>query len=363
MKKNHSLIPKTPVGGAPRKPRRDDSPTPSSRPSSSAASSLSGWSKADFARARRAAERTQMMITRHMEGKSFRSPKEATEYANRTFVGRKVPNLPPRNPVEEAQLLIYDAWDSRSPDERIRLARKALEISPDCADAYVILAEDSAGSAQEAAEFYEKGVRAGERALGPEYFREDVGHFWGVVETRPYMRAKLGLAEVLWALSRPKEAIAEFRDILRLSPNDNQGARYSFISLLLEEGQDDEAAALIKRFPGDPLTPWPYSEALLLFRKEGATARAARKLRDALERNPFVPLTLLDPDGGKGPDDSESSGEAVDSEGEDLPVAFDEAVEYATLAFEAWMRTPNAFEWLTATMRKMVEDGEKGKRR
>jgi hypothetical protein len=30
-------------------------------------------------------------------------------------------------------------------------------------------------------------VAAGERSLGPKAFEEDAGHFWGILETRPYM--------------------------------------------------------------------------------------------------------------------------------------------------------------------------------
>jgi len=62
---------------------------------------------------------------------------------------------------------------------------------PDAADAYMILGNDAKnrGRLKTARQFYEQGVHAGERALGPEAFSEGVGHFWGVLETRPYMRA------------------------------------------------------------------------------------------------------------------------------------------------------------------------------
>ena len=80
-----------------------------------------------------------------------------------------------------------------------------MEISPDCADAYVLLAEH-AKTADEAQNLYEQGVAAGERALGREAFAEHEGHFWGVLETRPYMRARQGLAQCLWEAGRRREA-------------------------------------------------------------------------------------------------------------------------------------------------------------
>ena len=47
---------------------------------------------------------------------------------------------------------------------------------------------------------YAKGVEAGEQALGPEGFEEYAGRFWGFLETRPYMRARAGLAAALLKL-------------------------------------------------------------------------------------------------------------------------------------------------------------------
>ena len=84
--------------------------------------------------------------------------------------------------------------------ERIKLAKQALTISDDCVDAYVLLAEESAKTLPEARDLYAIGVKAGERVLGKELFTEAVGHFWGMVETRPYMRARAGLANCLWLL-------------------------------------------------------------------------------------------------------------------------------------------------------------------
>ncbi len=70
--------------------------------------------------------------------------------------------------------------------------------------------------------------------LGPEFFEENVGHFWGIVETRPYMRARLGLAFTLWGTGERDAAIEQAQDMLRLNPGDNQGVRYPLMLWLLE---------------------------------------------------------------------------------------------------------------------------------
>ena len=114
------------------------------------------------------------------------------------------------NATAKAQDMMYEAWERTTSRSRIALARKALGISPLCADAYVLLAEEAAQSIEEARDHYAKGVEAGELALGPHGFKEYAGHFWGFLETRPYMRARAGLASALLKLGDVDGAIEPF---------------------------------------------------------------------------------------------------------------------------------------------------------
>jgi hypothetical protein len=82
----------------------------------------------------------------------------------------------PKTPLSRAQDVMYRAFETTDPDQRSRLAREALEICPDCADAYVVLGE-MASSRKEALKLFEQGVAAAERALGPDTFANDAGHF------------------------------------------------------------------------------------------------------------------------------------------------------------------------------------------
>jgi hypothetical protein len=66
----------------------------------------------------------------------------------------------------KAQQVMYEAWEQTNPRARVALAHKALAISPLCADAYVLLAEQEAKSAEEALAYYRKGVEAGGRRSG-----------------------------------------------------------------------------------------------------------------------------------------------------------------------------------------------------
>ena len=70
------------------------------------------------------------------------------------------------NPEFRAQSLIYDAWEATTAKKRVTLAKKALKIFPNCADAYNILAEHAAITAHDALQYYRRGVDAGEKAIG-----------------------------------------------------------------------------------------------------------------------------------------------------------------------------------------------------
>jgi tetratricopeptide (TPR) repeat protein len=236
--------------------------------------------------------------------------------------------------LHKAQEMMYKAWEASNPARRLALAHQALSVSADCADAYVLLAEEEADTLARAANYYRQGIEAGERALGAAYFKENQGYFWGLLETRPYMRARLGLANALWSLRRNDEAIAHYRALLELNPGDNQGVRYSLLNLLLELNRDAEAEALLRQYD-EAMAEWRYGWALVRFRQAGPGKEADRRLRAALKSNRHVPAYLT----GR----------------QRIPVQLPpyygfgdeaEAVHYAHRYLNHWRRTPGAVEWL-----------------
>ena len=74
-----------------------------------------------------------------------------------------------RSPLAIAQEIADLAWEAPRPQEQAELARQALSVSPDCADAYVILANQAA-SRDQARQLLEEGVAAGQRAIGSKTF-------------------------------------------------------------------------------------------------------------------------------------------------------------------------------------------------
>jgi tetratricopeptide (TPR) repeat protein len=294
----------------------------------------------------RANEGLQAEIARFLKERQFASAEEANEAVQKQFLGkrRKKTAAKSTTPAERAQDLIYRAFEAVG-RRRTILAREALALWPDCADAYVILAEQAAGPTR-ALPLYEQGVEAGRRALGEEAFERDAGHFWGILETRPYMRASLGVARTLVELGRPNEAIPAYLDLLRLNPNDNQGVRYLLLLQHLRGNRDDEASALMLQYPDDPAAEWCYSRALLSVRAR-EVPRAATELDAARQSNPYVPEYLLDQD---------AEAPELDAFGVTIGGP-DEAWEYAQAYGDIWRATPGALDWLRR------QEGRSGTRR
>jgi len=245
-----------------------------------------------------------------------------------------------RSAVDEAQEIMYDAWEAPTRRRAVALAKKALAVSADCADAYNLLAEEMAESLEEAIDLYRKGVEAGERTLGKKAFKEDVGYFWGLLETRPYMRARAGLAQSLWEAGQREEAVEHYWDLLRLNPNDNQGIRDLLMPCLIELGRDEDAEKLFKQYEEDGMAVWMYSRALLDFRKYGDSQIADKSFKAALDENEHVPSYLL------GRKKMPRTLPDYYGFGDD-----NEAVFYAHGNKAAWKATSGALEWLAAKVK------------
>ncbi|NUQ64503.1 MAG: hypothetical protein HUU20_18715 [Pirellulales bacterium] len=241
-------------------------------------------------------------------------------------------------PLARAQDLVYQAIEEPDPDRRESLAREALKISADCADAYVFLAEQT-DAPDEQIELYDQAVAAGRRALG-EAFRELEGEFWRRLETRPFMRAKLGLALALWDAGRREEAISHYHDMLRLNPEDNQGVRYTLADALLDSERHEELERLAEQYRDDVSAPWAYTRALLAFRQHGDSPDSRAALAAAAEANASVPEYL-------------TGNREIPVESPSLvePGADDEAANYAAGQLRHWRNTPGAVSWLRKTLR------------
>ncbi|HEV8202310.1 MAG TPA: tetratricopeptide repeat protein [Candidatus Polarisedimenticolia bacterium] len=237
-------------------------------------------------------------------------------------------------PLERAQDICYEAFDSLG-RRRVVLARRALQISPDCGDAWTILA-DHGGDAEQVLHRRREAVAAAERALGPERFASGAP-FWGDVLTRPFTRALDGLAVACAERGLVDEAIGHYQRLLRLNPDDNQGVRHPLAGLLLATADHAALETLITTYDSDLETILRYAAALLRYRQEGDTEASRESLACARRANSDVTEILL------------GRIEPLPAVSYYIPGSLEEA-SYAVIEIgKPWRNTPGALDWLART--------------
>ena len=114
--------------------------------------------------------------------------------------------------------------------------------------------------------------------------RDYVGHFYGILETRSHMRALNMLAEIYRNEKMTDMAIKTYKEMLRLNPNDNLGARYRPMILYMLTGNEKEMKFLIKNYKEEsPGMQLPYLFLLILRKDEDPALKLYRKLQ---QKNP-----------------------------------------------------------------------------
>ncbi len=236
------------------------------------------------------AEQTLRDLKKVLRNKNFGSMEEMNSFLT-TLTGnglqKAVAPAPAPTAKEQAQELAWQELEAPSAAKARKLAQLALLKDADCVDALTLLTGLDSKTAQELVEGLQRAVLAGERSLGEAFFQKNKGHFWGLLETRPYMRARQELADTLRQMGRYKDAIGQFEAMLELNPNDNQGIREPLLALYLQIGDLDAAGRLLQQNEDDGSATFAWArvlERILAAEME----EAARLLKNARKENLFV---------------------------------------------------------------------------
>ena len=292
----------------------------------------------------RAAESTMWAIEHKMRGQEFENYEAANAFLSRLNESQDF-DFEHESPLEDAQALMYTAFGLASRQERIRLANHALSLSEDCADAYVLLAEEAEDEAEQQ-RLYELGVQAGERACGP-LLDEEKGHLWRTVRARPYLRALMGLADVLGLRREWESACKHYESLLELDTSDAQGARFQLLLYVMYQEKYDDALQLIKRY-GDDACDAAYSKVFIWFLKRGDVYLSRSYLDEAFEVNRYVPLLLWDP-------------EYVEKKlrkTPDMASDLNDAQAYVDGHSILWARHADAYDWIIQFLAKKLNATE-----
>ncbi len=155
---------------------------------------------------------------------------ESLNNALKTFMSNYQSN---QDDVETAYDYLELAESATTKKEALKYAKKAAELEPDNLDVASMLIELTCTSSEKLTEKYKNLIAEAEVKLKEQGYFEDynIGEFWLILETRPYMRLLEKYASHFVQCGQMRLAIAEYEKMLKLCTNDNIGVRYTLIHL------------------------------------------------------------------------------------------------------------------------------------
>jgi tetratricopeptide (TPR) repeat protein len=239
--------------------------------------------------------------------------------------------------MDVANELYMDFLTSDTLDVQIRFAMLVLKYDPLYTDCYLRLIDMTPATHNERLELLLRLQKLAEIRLGKDAVKKYKPHFYGFLETRPYMRIRYDIATTYMEMEQFGDAITVFQAMLSLSENDNLGVRYPLLCLQLAQSDLDGARRLLQSFEDEVDNSVVFAWGNLLSKfVEGDNEKAVIALERARNQNPYIEKYVssrirIPKFTGVGCD-SGSTGEAV---------------EYAALLRLAWSAHPAAMKWLS----------------
>jgi len=159
--------------------------------------------------------------------------------------------------VKDARDYLDMAYEADNEKDALKYAKKALQLDKNCLDAEVIIEELTTEDMEVLKVRYEKLITKTEKRLKEAgiWTDENIGSFWDIVETRPYLRLRYSYLQLLINQGKFRKAIKECEDLLLLSKHDNLGVRHILMSLHAFFEDEVNANRLLKQYVEDTSTP------------------------------------------------------------------------------------------------------------
>ncbi len=232
-------------------------------------------------------------LTKFMEGEDIKSEEDLQKALDKFMTLYNSGQLEEdSSPMSRAYDYLDMAKNAPSKKKAMEYAKRALAIAPECLDATVFLCEMKNNIDQVI-----KGIKEGianekERLEEEGYFEEEnIGHFYQIFETRPYIKSMSKLAMYLTEDKKLKEAKEIAKEILRLNETDNTGVRYILMGLYASFDEEEELEKLYQKYEEDCLeTLIPF---LILYYKRKDYPKAKEYLDKINKANKYFKQFFL----------------------------------------------------------------------
>ncbi len=232
------------------------------------------------------------MLSEYLGNAELKDEKEVNEAIEKfmnDFNGGKFNNFE-NTILDDAYELLEKANDAKTKSKAKKLAQQAYDKCPACFDAILFLVELEDELIKKE-EILNQGLKFEKQNLEKEGFfdKENKGIFYGLFETRPYMRGLYHKAMLYTFEGKFGLAQKVCEEILELNENDNLGARYLLMAIYALLENEKAMNALHKKYPENTLSM--LTPLFILYYKQDNDKNAKEILLKIKQCNPeFIKL-------------------------------------------------------------------------
>lgn len=188
---------------------------------------------------------------------------------------------------EQSDDLLFEAYDEPIKLKAIKLAKQALEINPDNIDAENFITKFETNTIKKLGKYKETLDKEQAKLEKEDFFnKENIGIFWGLIETRPYMRTKHSYMLTLMELGRYTEAIKQGKELLELCESDNLGVRYLIMGLYTVLERFEECEKIYNKYSDD--STFMLFPLAVMYYKRGDYRKCKKVLKEIQENNKYL---------------------------------------------------------------------------
>ena len=184
-----------------------------------------------------------------------------------------IPEYPTEETAETFDDYLELAYDADTIRDAKKYAKEALDLDPYNFDAESLLIDLKTSDGTKLVRDYAKAVQRATAHMEEEgYFEDDcVGAFWGILETRPYMRLRYRYVMSLIRCGMVGKAREECVQLLHLCEGDNMGVRFLLMHIYAYFEDEERALALHKQFDSYDTTEMLLPLSILYYKKGNYT--------------------------------------------------------------------------------------------
>ena len=188
---------------------------------------------------------------------------------------------------EQSDDLLFEAYEEPIKAKAIKLAKQALEIDPDNIDAENFITKFESNTIKKLQKYGETLNKEKANLEKQDFFNEEnIGIFWGLIETRPFMRTKHCYMLTLMELGRYTEAIKQGEELLELCESDNLGVRYLIIGLYTVLERFEECEKIYNKYSDD--STFMLFPLAVMYYKRGDYRKCKKILKEIQENNKYL---------------------------------------------------------------------------